>query len=368
MNILGENYFFTGFPGFICNQLIREILQRRPMAGIVYMLVLPHMKEKAQEELTRIARETGRNEWQFQIIEGDITKAGLGIQDKDVEVLKSAVTHVFHLAAVYDLAVPREIAWRVNVEGTRNVNEWVKVLQHIKRYTYFSTAYVAGRREGTLLETELIHPSEFKNHYEETKYEAEVLVEQLKRDVPTTIIRPGIVKGHSKTGETIKFDGPYFIMNFLDRLRFLPFIPRLGNSDAEINLVPVDYIIAATAFLAFLDKGEGKTYHLTDPSPYTVSEIYEMVMKELLGKKPTGTLPLGLAKASLMVPAVRRLLGVEKEALEYFTWKGRFDCSQAGEDLLGSGISCPDFKNGIAAMAEFYSKNKQNPDYQLKIV
>ncbi|WP_330219520.1 SDR family oxidoreductase [Peribacillus muralis] len=54
-------------------------------------------------------------------------------------------------------------------------------------------------------------------------YEAEVLVEELKKEIPITIIRPGIVKGHSQTGQTIKFDGPYFILNFLDRLSFLPF-------------------------------------------------------------------------------------------------------------------------------------------------
>ena len=45
---------------------------------------------------------------------------------------------------------------------------------------YFSTAYVAGTREGNLLETELIRPVAFKNHYEETKFEAELVVEQLK--------------------------------------------------------------------------------------------------------------------------------------------------------------------------------------------
>ncbi|WP_331457341.1 SDR family oxidoreductase [Bacillus sp. FJAT-18017] len=365
--MMGENYLFTGFPGFICNQLIREILQKRHEAGMVYVLVQPAMKRKAKEEISKIARDTVRSKEKFRIKEGDITKPELGIKQGEAEELKQTITHVFHLAAIYDLAVPEDIARKVNVEGTANVNVWVKSLHNIKRYIYFSTAYVAGRREGKLLETELIRPAEFKNFYEETKYEAEVLVEELKKDIATTIIRPGIVKGHSKTGETIKFDGPYFIMNFLDRLRFLPIIPRLGNSDAVINFVPIDYIISATAYLSFLDKGAGKTYHLTDPSPYTVSEIYEMLMKQLIDKTPTGTLPLSMARVSLSVSSVRRMLGVEREALDYFTWKGHFDCSQASEDLEGSGISCPDFREGLEAMVGFYMKNKNNPEYQVKI-
>jgi nucleoside-diphosphate-sugar epimerase len=276
---LGKGYFFTGFPGFIGNQLIREVLKRNNLNGTVYVLVLPDMVDKANKEITAIMSECGLDASSFKIIVGDITKPFLSITPEEQEILQKDVTHVYHLAAIYDLAVPRDIAQKVNVNGTENVNEWVKRLQNIERYIYFSTAYVVGNREGTLYETELNAPEGFKNHYEETKYEAEVLVEKLKTEVPTTIIRPGIVKGHSHTGETIKFDGPYFIMNFLDRLKFLPLIPRLGKGEAFVNLVPIDYIIQATTYLSHLNKAAGKTYHLTDPHPYRASEIYEIMIK-----------------------------------------------------------------------------------------
>lgn len=361
-------YFFTGFPGFISNQLIREVLRKNNHEGKIYVLVLPSMKEKAEAERQNILNDFSLRQDQFEIIEGDITKPGLAIAALKSAELSEAVTHVFHLAAIYDLAVPKDIAFLVNVEGTRNVNEWVKTLKYIKRYTYFSTAFVAGKREGMLYENELVKPDEFKNFYEETKYEAEVLVDSLKKDVPVTIIRPGIVKGHSRTGETIKFDGPYFIMNFIDRLSFMPFLPQLGKGDTVVNLVPVDYIIEATTYLSFADQGAGKTYHLTDPKPYKVSELYEMMMQELLQKKPKGSVPLGLAKAGLNLKSLRRYLGVEKEALDYFTWRGYFDSSQAQEDLQGSGITCPDFKDGISAMASFYRQNKHEPSYQINIV
>lgn len=364
-----KGYFFTGFPGFICNQLIREVMQRGEGQGTVYVLVLPDMMAKAENERQNIVTELHLQEDQFHIVPGDITQRNLAFGTKEQEDLAEKITHVFHLAAIYDLAVPKDIAYRVNITGTENVSEWVKTLKNIERFTYFSTAYIAGMREGTLYETELIPPPSFKNFYEETKYKAEIVVDRLKAELPVTIIRPGIVKGHSKTGETIKFDGPYFFLNFLDRLRFLPIIPRLGkNTSAVINLVPVDYIIQATAYLTFLPEGAGKTYHLTDPKPYRVSEIYEMFMKELLKKEPTGTLPLSAAKWTLSVKQIRKYLGVEKEALDYFTWKGNFDCTQAQEDLKGSGIVCPDFKDGIPAMVEFYVKNKKNPNYQLKII
>ncbi|WP_419888640.1 SDR family oxidoreductase [Neobacillus niacini] len=362
------NYFFTGFPGFICNQLIREVLKRNERKGIIYVLVLQGMMDKARKERHAIITELGLKDDSFILIEGDITQPSLMISEDNLVILNKRVTHVFHLAAIYDLAVPRDIALRINVNGTNNVNEWVRGLTRLKRYVYFSTAYVVGKREGNLLETELIRPASFKNHYEETKYEAEVLVENLKEEVPITIIRPGIVKGHSQTGETIKFDGPYFMMNFLERLKYLPLLPKLGKGEAYVNLVPIDYIIAATVYLSFLENGVGKTYHLTDPRPYRASEIYTFLMEELLNKKPIGTLPISVGKWFLSIKPMRKYLGVEKEALDYFTWMGHFDCTQAVHDLKGSGIKCPDFKDGIKSMTAFYLKQKDNPNYQIPIL
>jgi nucleoside-diphosphate-sugar epimerase len=218
-----------------------------------------------------------------------------------------------------------------------------------------------------LKENELIQPNQFKNYYEETKYEAELIVEEAKSVIPITIIRPGIVKGHTVTGETIKFDGPYFILHFFNRLRYLPIIPYLGNGEAEINLVPIDYILEATTYLSLHSVGVGKTYHLTDPKPHKVKEIYEMLLKELLNKKPKGKIPLSLAKIFLKSKQFQRLLKVEKEALDYFEWRGSFDCSVAQRDLKESGIQCPNFKEGLSAMVDFYRNNNQREEYQIKI-
>ncbi len=360
-------YFFTGFPGFISNQLIRELLNKDRSFSKLIAIVLPSQSDKAQNERTRIIEEFHLSEEQFQLVEGDITKANLNLRGNETGFNRMEITHVFHLAAIYDLAVPKEIAYSVNVDGTRNMNEFVRSIPSLKRYTYFSTAYVAGKREGILYEDELIRPEEFKNFYEETKYEAEVLVRSLMGEVPVTIIRPGIVKGSTSTGETIKFDGPYFILNFLDKIRFMPFIPYITKSSCVINLVPIDYIIQATAYLSLNDKGVGVTYHLTDPNPYTVTEVYRMFTSMYNGKEPKGYVPFVLTRTMLKIKPVRKYFGVEVESLDYFTWKGFFDCANAQRDLAGSGIHCPDFKDGVLPMIDYYRANKQCSDYHIEI-
>ena len=247
------------------------------------------------------------------------------------------------------------------------VNEFVRTHPHIMRYMYFSTAYVAGTREGLLLETELIRPESFKNHYEETKFEAELLVEEIKEKVAVTIIRPGIVRGHSETGETIKFDGPYFFMNMIDRLKWMPIIPYVGKSDAHINVVPIDYIIDASVYLSSDVHAAGRTVHLTDPSPHPVEEVYCAMVVELTGKKPKGRLPHPLAEKGLASKRLQRILGVEVETLDYLTWNATFDTTIAEQLLKGSGIHCADFIQSIPAMTAFYNENKKNADFHIKI-
>jgi nucleoside-diphosphate-sugar epimerase len=90
------------------------------------------------------------------------------------------------------------LAYRVNVEGTKNVNEFVRTMPKLRRYNYVSTCYVAGLRTGEILETELEHEAGFRNFYEETKYTAETEVEKLKAEIPTAIFRPSVVVGDSQ--------------------------------------------------------------------------------------------------------------------------------------------------------------------------
>jgi len=184
----------------------------------------------AAEKIAYTAEQSKLNISDFSIVTGDITKENLNLDPDINEKLTASVTHVFHLAAVYDLGVEKDLAFHVNLNGTIQINDWVAALKNLERYIYFSTAYGAGTREGRIYEHELIKGQAFKNHYEHSKYEAEILVENLKKEIPTTIIRPDVVREHSVTGETSKFDGIYFMLNLLDRLYYLPIIPYFTDT------------------------------------------------------------------------------------------------------------------------------------------
>ncbi|GEK32739.1 SDR family oxidoreductase [Kurthia sibirica] len=355
---------FTGFPGFIASQLIREQLKKKKDDQF-YTVVLASELVKAQQEKEAILSEY--HDAKITIIEGDITVPNLDMTTEEQQLLASTVEIVWHLAAIYDLAVRKEAAWKVNVHGTSNVNTFVKSCEKLQRYMYFSTAYVAGTRTGILYENELKRPTSFKNYYEETKYEAELLVEDLKEYYPVTIIRPGIVRGNSITGKTTKFDGPYFLLNMVDKLKVLPFIPFIGRSTATLNTVPIDYIIEAASYVSMAKNAVGKTVHLTDPQPHPIQEVLRAVTIEMTGKAPKGTVPLALTRLFLKAKMVQRQLGVEYESLDYFTWDAEFDTAVATELLCDSGIHCADFIESLPTMVHFYEENKKNKAYQIKI-
>ncbi|WP_019413113.1 SDR family oxidoreductase [Paenisporosarcina sp. TG20] len=355
---------FTGFPGFIARKIIQELIDEKKV-NTIYAVVLPSQMKQGEIVANEIMKSNPHIV--INLIDGDITLPNLGVSSKDLETLYKEIDTVWHLAALYDLAVPRDAAWKVNVHGTTMVNDFIQTLPKLKRYMYFSTAYVAGTREGLLREEELIRPKSFKNYYEETKFEAEVLVEKLKSIVPTTIIRPGIVRGHSVTGETFKFDGPYFFINMIDALSKLPFIPYIGNTKTYINVVPIDFIIKAVIFCSESDQAAGKTLHLTDPHPHPIEEVYRQMVLIVTGKLPKGRFPLVLAKKGLQVQFLRRWLGVEKETLDYLTWSAQFDTTIANDVLKDSGIECADFVTSLPSMIEFYNLHKTDEKYHIQI-
>ncbi|MGH9426451.1 MAG: SDR family oxidoreductase, partial [Terriglobia bacterium] len=187
---LDETVFITGFPGFIAGRLLERLARE---GGRFLLLVQSPFVDRARVELGRIAHQTENPISNFRILEGDIAQPNLGMSQDHLAIASSQPTVIFHLAAIYDLAVARDIAMQVNVAGTRNVNELAQSLPNLRHYHYVSTCYVAGKLKGRILETELKHAAGFRNYYEESKYLAEVEVEALKSILPITIHRPAVV-------------------------------------------------------------------------------------------------------------------------------------------------------------------------------
>jgi len=340
----------TGFPGFLGSALLPKILTRT--GGQAVCLVQTKYAPLATQRIDQLVAEDGSLKGRITLAEGDITAPGLGLDDG----VLADVTEAWHLAAVYDLAVDRALGMRVNVDGTRNVLDALERCPQLEGLHYFSTCYVSGRYAGPFSEDDLDVGAPFNNFYEETKYLAEVEVRRrMQAGLPATIYRPSIVVGDSRTGETQKYDGPYFIMQWLLRQPARAVVPLAGDpTTTRVNVVPRDFVIAAVAYLSGHPNAKGRTYHLADPHPLTVEEMAD-ALGEATGRKLIKVyLPRRLAKGAIAhVPGVYQVMKIPAEAVDYFAHPTHYLTDHLREDLAGSGIEPPAFRSYVDQLVAF---------------
>ena len=167
----------------------------------------------------------------------------------------------------------------MNVDGTRKVLDLVQQTRG-RRLHHISTAYVAGMKE-MATEAEIHTGQKFRNAYEASKCEAELLVAgaHANKVLTATIYRPSIVIGDSISGRATHFHGVYAFIRGLFagavRLRrksatsgavHLP-VRVLGKTTTTLNFVPIDYVVNGMMHIGSQETSAGGTYHLANPYP-----------------------------------------------------------------------------------------------------
>src|SRR4051794_11102293 len=351
--------FVTGFPGFIGKRLVRELLADDPSSKVV-CLVEPRMEEAAKNAAAEFEAKE-----RIKVLPGDITDRRLGLAPEDYERLTAETTNVFHLAAIYNLAVPFDIAQKVNVDGTGNMVEFCQRCERLERHNYVSTAYVAGTRKGVVYEHELIMGQWFKNHYESTKFQAEAWVRESMDKVPTAIYRPAIVVGDSETGQTQKFNGPYFMLRAIgvSVQRNMP-IAKYGKSAAPFNVVPVDFVVNGLMAGSKDEQAVGETFHLVDPEPISSGEVFELLSQLYAHKKPAYTLPARPVALALKAKPVKTFFqGIPAKSIQSLTHPARYDARRAGDLMERAGLRLPRFPEYAEAMVNFFREHEDDPSF-----
>ncbi len=352
-----SGYFVTGYPGFIGKRLVEHIAREDPDARI-FLLVQPKFLEDAKTYAQRL-----RGGAKIEILTGDIVDMHLGLSGEEYNRLCEEVTDIFHLAAIYYLGIPRETTWRVNVEGTRNVLELARDCKDLRRLNHFSTCYVSGDRVGVIAEDELDLGQNFRNAYEETKFQAEKLVRKAAQTLPVTIYRPSSVVGDSRTGEIDRFEGPYYLGILLVTSPLAVPLPLPGNGVAPLNVVPVDYVVEAVWALSRDARAVGRTLHLVDPNPMSARRVYELIAEKANKRLPRFNLSAKAADVMLRLPLLERVARPQRAAISYVNHLAIYNCHNTLELLDGTGISCPPLSTYldklVAYVRDYYRRRRE---------
>ena len=345
----------TGYPGFLARWLLRKWLQTDDRTEL-YVLVEASEVEHAEQALARIDRTTTRDlgvSERVRILTGDVTSMDLGLSGDEFREVTDRVREIYHLAAAHTLSGDRRQAEAVNVQGTANVLALARSVRTLERFVHFSSAYVSGKRTGVIMEDELTQGQAFRNAYEDTKHQAEVLVQRAGERLPVTVIRPAGVVGDSRTGEIDRFDSVYHIGMLLVGSPLAIPIPQAGEGSAPLNLVPVDYLIDAVHAIVSHPESVGRTYHVVDPNPLPARRVYEAIAARAGKKLPKYSVPVNLTKALLRIPGLERFAAVSHEAIDYLNNMAFYNSRNTMDALEGTGLRCPHFEDYVDVLMQY---------------
>ncbi len=341
-------HLVTGYPGFIGKRLVRRLAEDASNSGDkLVLLVQPKNAPAARADLA------ARNAASAEVVEGDVEQMHLGLSGAEFKGLARDVTHVWHLAARTFLGAAAAEMRRINVEGTRNVLDLALAARRLQRFSHFSTAYVSGDRIGVILEDELAMGQRFRNAYEQTKFQAELLVRRAQADIPATVYRPSIVVGDSRTGEIDRFEGPYALAILLVASPLAVPLPLPGDAVAPLNVVPVDFVIDAAISISRNPAGAGRTVHVVDPAPLSARRVYEMIAAHAGKRLPPISMPARVFHTLLQLPILERLSRAHRPGIEYVNHLAIYNCRNLLELLDGTGIRCPPITSYLDRLTEF---------------
>ncbi len=360
-------YFVTGATGFIGKRLVKALLARK--GAVVHFLVRPGSEGKlaALYDYWSVAKTRAVP------VSGDLTAKRLGVAADAIKALKGKVDAVYHLAAVYDLSADAESQVQVNIEGTRNLVEFAKAVDagHVH---HVSSIAAAGLYEGVFREDMFDEAEGLDHPYFMTKHESEKIVRK-ECKVPWTVYRPALVVGDSKTGEMDKIDGPYYFFKLIQRMRQIlpPWLPSVGIEGGRINIVPVDFVVAAIDYISHTKSElKGKCYHLVDPQGYRVGDVLDIFSKAAHAPKMNlfvnaallGFIPKSVKKGLMAVAPVRRIraavmkdLGLPDDMFTFINFPTRYDRRELDAVLKGSGITCPNLSDYAWVLWDYWERH-----------
>jgi len=345
MGMLARSALVTGFPGRQpAVHLVRELAQRGKRS--VCCLVPESRTEQARALVGALPPEAHER---VSLWEGDPRSIDFGLSGEELQLLMERVEVIHHCACVTDPAGTKEEA-QGNVKSVAELLELAEAAPRLTRLVFWSSATVSGNREGFVQESDLTSEMGFRNPIEESLYHCERMLRESQEDLPIVILRPALMVGDSRTGETDDLTGLYLLIRFLLSAPEGYRIPAPSRTGVRISTVPVDYAVRAAIRISEDERAVGRTFHIVDPKPVSVHHALRLFAEATGRPAPREHDPLNLATALMRAPGMQRYTHTTRAFLDHLKTDVIYDDRNTRELLAGTGIACPDLASYVDIM------------------
>ena len=280
----GEAMLFTGATGFLGAYLLADQLNRYPDLSI-YCLVRADGPGMARSRVRSNLEHYGL--WQEDYgqrligLPGNLAEPRLGLDAQTWDALSERLGGILHNGAQLSYVAPYGQLRASNVLGTLEVLRLAAARCHGSRpalpveFISSTSVYEAAAYRGRDLD-ETSDLSEWQGihlGYSQTKWVSERLVwNAALRGLPVRIYRPPLIAGHSLTGAWHEQDFLHRLMRGCLQMGLAP------DLTMSLDLVPVDYVVAAVGAMAWRSRPPGgipPVFHLHHPEPVLWTDLLE---------------------------------------------------------------------------------------------
>jgi len=355
-----NNVFITGATGFLGSLIIKEILSSSE--DMVHVLVRDKYATLGKSRLVSLLdrltgeEELGKNSRErIKTWKGDVTHKDLGLNKEALEELIPTLNTIYHSAAATDLNAPLQKAEKINAQGTQNLLDFATACKEkgrLKKVNHLSTAYIAGSKTCIFKEDNLDIGQSFNNTYEESKFEAEKIVNEYRRNgLDVDIFRPGIILGRYTDGRTTNYKMFYQPLHFFS-MELFDRIPARGHSKA--NLINVDIAARAIFLISTRSNKQSTNYHIVSPKSPNLDFILQEASEFFGFRKPDFVKPedMDLDKEYSFIK--RRMI---KPYIPYFNYLTEFTMENTLAALKKEKFTFPEFdKANLKKLFEYCVK------------
>lgn len=310
----GSTILVTGGTGFLGKLLVEKLLRSCPDIKKLFLLARPKknkdITKRIQEQFDDVLYDKLRKERpgflkKIAIIEGDVGRIALGLNEEDRTKVINEVEVIFHGAATVRFDEPLKTAVEINVRGTREILNLARACSKLRALVHISTAYsnclyneidekfyersLPGEKLIDLVETmdekiiNNITPGllgDFPNTYAYTKAAAEDIILKLSKGLPVALFRPAVVIGTAKEPCPGWIDNVYGPTGVVVGAAVGLLHVLNCNPKAIADLVPGDMVVNSCITVAWKTAKEYPGNHEDAPPPDLPPPVYNYVSSE----------------------------------------------------------------------------------------